>query len=127
MMDTQSSQQTILIVDDEPILTELFSDILSEYYDVRLASTALEAQQVCCSNDIALIISDYHLGMQNSDHLFEWVIAQQPGLAKRFILLTGDQLSDLSSFEGIATILYKPVAIDVLLHTVKTLLRGTDA
>lgn len=126
MTAVQACKQMILIVDDEPMMTELFSDILGEYYEVKLASTALEAQQICLSNNISLIISDYHLGVQNSDSLFEWVLAQRSELAKKFILLTGDQLSDLSYFEGLATILYKPVPIDELLHTVKVLLRGVE-
>lgn len=120
MMNTQTPM--VLIVDDDPMLTELFSDILGEYYDIKLASTVLEAQQQCMSHTISLIVSDYHLGVQTSDVFFTWLLDKQPHLAQKFILLTGDELSDLACFEGQATIIYKPVAIDALLDAVSTML-----
>jgi len=120
MMDllNASPQKTVLLVDDDPMLRELFGEILSGLYAVKMAGSVVEAQQIINNEHIDVVISDYHLDVQDGADLFTWVLQLKPALAASFILLTGDNDMDLSVFKSIATVLYKPVQIDLLLKTV---------
>jgi putative two-component system response regulator len=48
----------ILIVDDEPEITEILSDLLSETYDCRTANSAEDALKTLAQIDVQLVISD---------------------------------------------------------------------
>jgi len=118
------STLSVLIVDDDELTTELFGEILSKRFEVLIAHNIHEAQQICCNSKLGVVLSDYHIGMQTADVLFDWLANTQPELIKRFILLTGDQLSDLSRYQDAATVLYKPVPIDTLLSVVERAYQG---
>ncbi len=113
-----SPQKLVLLVDDDPMLRELFGEILGGLYAVKAVGSVVEAQHIIKSEHVDVVISDYHLDVQDGAELFAWVLQLNPALAARFILLTGDKDTDLSVFNPIATVLYKPVKIELLLKTV---------
>ncbi len=110
--------QSILIVDDDPMSTELFGEILSQRFHVEIANSVAEAQRKIAAGNIGIVLSDYHLGRQDANDFFAWLLDVHPDLEQRFILLTGDTVADLSNFKAKATVLYKPVDIGKLLTTV---------
>ena len=118
-----SVRDTILLIDDDPMTTELFGEILAHQYDVRVANNFDEAIQIIRSEPLIAVISDYHIGQWSADALFIWLQKERSVLANSFILLTGDKLADLSLFTGHTTVMFKPVRIPELLDTVSQILR----
>lgn len=119
MSDNVLETPSILLVDDDALTLELFKEILESQFTVQTATSVCEAQEKIAKGEIAVVVSDYHLGMQNADTLLAWILQTQPDLASCFILLTGDKLIDLSAFELAATVLFKPVHIETLLEQVQ--------
>ncbi|MDQ6969645.1 MAG: response regulator [Mariprofundus sp.] len=119
MVLNTSAQRTLLLVDDDPLLTELFGEILGELYAIKTADSVVAAQHVIERDRIDMVISDYHLGLQDGDDLLAWILLTKPTLAEHFILLTGDDSANLNALKGMVTVLYKPVQIAVLLDTIE--------
>jgi len=118
----RGERKIVLLVDDDPMATELFGEILAETCDIRMANSVDEAMQIINTEPLAGVISDFHLGRECADTFFLWIQAEHPQLARRFMLLTGDKVADLSLFEEQATVLFKPVHIKTLLDTVTQML-----
>jgi len=118
-MMTPTTQKRVLLIDDDPLITELFGEILGALYEVRTANSLAAAQQIINSEAIHAVVSDYHFGGEDADGLFAWILQTKPDLAANFILLTGDKMANLSAFETMARVLYKPIHIEVLLDTVQ--------
>ena len=120
-MTATPEQRSILLIDDDPIMTEMFTEILSsESYQVHIATSVLQAQQILSQTSIHIVISDYHIGIQNADILYAWLQLQQPELLPCFILLTGDKIQDFTHFRQHSTVLYKPIDIEQLLQIINT-------
>jgi len=112
----------VLLIDDDPMTTELFGEILQDRCDIRVANRLDEAMQIIKSEPLSAVISDYHIGSLDAEALFIWLQKEKVELAQRFLLLTGDKLADVSVFEEKATVMYKPVPIQILLDTVNQVL-----
>ena len=119
------AKQSVLLIDDDPLNRELFGEILGEQCTIHTAGNIETAMQIIDSEPLSAIVSDFHLGQCDATELFQWVRSSHPDLAHRFVLLTGDKLADLKLFRTQATVLYKPVEIEMLLETV-TKLTNTD-
>ena len=113
--------KTMLIVDDNPLLTELFDELLNESFHVKIANSVAEALDELSHNNIDAMICDYHIGMQNAEVLIDWIRNQQPNLMSKFILITGETQLDLNLHKKVSSILYKPVAMEELLTTAERL------
>ena len=116
---------TILVVDDEPLLLELFCEVLSDDFHVCLAHTVDEAKQVLAEQPIDLVISDYNLGSHRADTLIAWICQQQPQLVDKIILLTGEYQLDPEKQQYTYDILYKPIQMDHLLTVVNACIEQT--
>jgi len=124
-MNTEANsnvRDTILLIDDDPMTTELFGEILADRCDIQVANSIKEAIEIIKTQSLSAVISDYHIGHYSAETLFIWLQKELPELAHRFMLLTGDKLADLSLFEEQATVLYKPVPINTLLDAVSRML-----
>jgi diguanylate cyclase len=78
---------SVLFVDDEPALTALARGLLSNDYELHLASSAEEAQLVLARHDIDMVITDQQLpGLQGIPFL-EWSREHSPRSVR--ILMTG--------------------------------------
>ena len=120
-MSKQAKKKTLLIVDDNLILTELFDELFNELFNVRIAHSLAEALAELASNNIDAVICDYNLGIQNADPLITWVLEKSKSLINNFILITGETNLDLSHHKNTLSILHKPVEIETLLTTVEAL------
>jgi len=122
-MSAAGIKKTVLIVDDNLILTELFDEVLRDSFNIRTASSVAEALSELNVHNIDAVISDYNLGLQNADMIISWILENQPKLARNFILVTGEIRldSDSNCYKEISSILYKPIKMEALLTTVQSL------
>lgn len=75
--ETETSPTTVLVLEDEVNLAELYTTWLSPEYNVRTANTAAEArEQFDTDVDIALI--DRRLPDGSGDEVLDWISAQDP-------------------------------------------------
>lgn len=113
--------KTVLVVDDNPSLTELFDELLNEFFNIMTANSVAEALTKLSAHNIDAIICDYNLGMQNAEVLIDWLFEKRPELITNFIILTGDTQLSLTRYKHAFSILHKPVKMETLLTSVETL------
>jgi len=84
----------ILVVDDETFITRVIHRILSPRYDVRLANSGLEAQEIIESSpDLDLILSDLQMPVTTGMDLHDWVAREHPELIEKMIFMSGGAFS----------------------------------
>ena len=108
--DERSGNETVLVVDDEPMLRELTTEILRRFgYRVLEAADALEAQRIANSNEkINLLLTDHNMPETSGLELARWFRRQYP--ETKVLITTGswwDLENQLEEGERIA-ILAKP-------------------
>jgi len=90
----------VLVVDDDPMITELLSDYLREDgINVLVVSTAAQAKAAIISQPIRAVIADYHLEHTTGIDVLRALIARQPGLAGHVAVFTG--ANDATTLERI--------------------------
>jgi signal transduction histidine kinase len=90
----------VLVVDDDPMITELLSDCLREEgVNVLVVATAEEASAALVSRPIRAVIADYHLERGSGIDVLRALIARQPGLAGHVAVFTG--ANDATTLERI--------------------------
>lgn len=107
-----SGIETILVVEDEPMLSEMLSDLLrGRGYTVRVASNGAEAIDVYSRlhDEIHLVLSDLGLPKMGGDELYLRLRALNPGV--KFIIASGfidPAVLATMRREGMKHIVYKP-------------------
>jgi two-component system cell cycle sensor histidine kinase/response regulator CckA len=91
--------ETVLIVDDEPLVREVMTDILRSFgYRVLVAAGALEAQRLIGAGEkINLLITDFSMPETNGLELARWFQRTDPGTK---VLITTGSLWDLENQIG---------------------------
>jgi len=90
----------LLVVDDDPMITELLSDYLREDgIDVLVVATAAQAQAAITSKPIRAVIADYHLENASGIDVLRALIKRQPGLVGHVAVFTG--ANDAATLERI--------------------------
>lgn len=100
--ETQAHPATgqVLVIDDDPMITELLSDYLREDgINVLVVSTAEQAKAVLATQPIRAVIADYHLEYGSGIDVLRALIARQPGLAGHVAVFTG--ANDVATLERI--------------------------
>jgi two-component system cell cycle sensor histidine kinase/response regulator CckA len=115
--------ETILIVDDEPLVRELSAKALRRHgYSVYEADTGVQALQLleAHSDVVQLIVTDAVMPLMGGKELIERASALYPGL--RFILASGYSESGIS-FQKVmpeaVSFIQKPFSSALLLKTVR--------
>ncbi len=110
------SQGSILVVEDEPVVRRGLERLLTEFgHDVKVASSAEEADQYLGSHKFDLMLLDIELPCMNGMELLAWALKRDPELA--VIMLTGLDRAELAvtCFEaGARTYLVKPIISEFL-------------
>ena len=89
-----TSGRRILIVDDEPLITDSFSRSLSRVgHVVDVSNNAKEALEAIGGTEYECIIMDLRMPGTSGKQLYEQIKAEEPALAKRIVFATGDLLS----------------------------------
>ena len=103
----------ILIIDDEILLCELVSDMLSIKYKTHMAYS-VESVLKLNVDDIDLILSDDNIGTQSSSDVYE--IFKDTNIP--IILMTGNLNKQVDNTKFVDC-LYKPFDVATLLTTIR--------
>ena len=108
----------VLIIDDEPLAGESLRRLLEDTYTVDLVSSAEAALERLRDDDgYDAVVCDLMMPGMNGMELHETVARERPGLARRFVFLTGGAFTDSARSFVDATsspILEKPYDVDEL-------------
>jgi CheY-like chemotaxis protein len=89
----QSRPRSILVVDDEPEIAEMLSEILSrEGHRVALAGSGNDALKRVKDEDYDVILSDLKMPDLDGAGLYRRLRASHPHLLERMVFVTGDTL-----------------------------------
>jgi len=116
----------ILLVDDDPMITELVVDMLGlEGYDVDTANNGIEALQKLEHQRYDLIITDLHMPKLDGSGFYRELARRKLHSLKRIIFLTGTTGgSEEHRFvqESGVPVLLKPFNVSDLIELVRRLL-----
>jgi CheY-like chemotaxis protein len=125
--ETPDASHTILIVDDEPEVAAMLSDILRRArHRTTIVHSGNAALTQLAATDYDLILSDLHMPDLNGLDLYRHVQTFHPHLLERLVFITGDVLgSTVRGFlaETGAPSLEKPVIPREVLSLVRRLLQ----
>jgi CheY-like chemotaxis protein len=84
----------VLVVDDEPELTDVMRAMLeNQGYEVLSAESGQVALEILAEAPCDLVLSDLRMPVMDGPALWREVVQRHPGLARRMIFVTGDTLS----------------------------------
>jgi DNA-binding response OmpR family regulator len=100
MKASDSSVMKILVVEDEPSISDVCRRVLTrEGYAVEIAANGKLAQGMVGGKLYDLCLIDIRTPAMNGKELYEWLQEKHPQLTKRVIFTTGDVLGgDTRSF-----------------------------
>ena len=117
-MDSPSN--TVLVVDDDAAIRFLCRVNLElDGWTVREASSVTEARTAVAEGDIAVVLLDVHLGVENSLDFLAELHAEHPGLP--VAMLTGSVGTPRLEGVTVDAVIPKPFKPDELAATVRTL------
>jgi len=91
----QGDRGEILILDDEPSIAEMLSEMLEIIgYKATICHMPQRALELLNARRFDVIISDFRMPGMNGRQFFEAVQQKSPELATRIVFLTGDMVSD---------------------------------
>ncbi len=121
-----NGQENILVVDDNEMLADLFSNALSHYgYNVVVKNDASQAFEefIASESKYDLVISDQTMPGMTGDRLISKIIARKPD--QRVILCTGysESINEEKALKlGVSRYLMKPVPISSMCQAVREVL-----
>lgn len=118
-----SDRATILIVDDEPSITDLYALRLEDEYDVRTAYSGSEALEKI-DDDVGVVLLDRRMPDLSGDDVLAKI--REDGIECRVAMVTAvDPDFDILDL-GFDAYVVKPVSENDLKETVDTLLRRSE-
>lgn len=111
-------QESVLVVEDEKELADIFDIWLSEEFGVEIVtdgSTALEM----LDRPYDVVILDWRLPDVPGRELLEYINQQE--VESAVAIITGDDPDTIAIEDGVDTVLHKPVRSKELTETVKRL------
>lgn len=115
-----TEEDSILVVDDEPGLADLYSDLLAPHYDVLVAYDGRSALDKI-DNGVDVVLLDRHMPEMTGDEVLEYIRRDHPQCMVAFV--TGIDPDDNIVTTDIDMYLQKPLQPDELRSAVKTLLQ----
>ena len=126
-----SGKLHILIVEDDPILSETFRDVLqSRHYHVTTVNNGVDALKLILDRNVDAILCDLMMPSMGGDTLYRAACRVKPFLKSRFVFVTGHPYE--TGFEQIVrkegpTVLHKPLTPDQLFEALDQLFIQTAA
>lgn len=112
---------SILVVDDEPAIRSLLSEILENEFDVLAAESAENARALLAQRQVDIILTDQQLPGHTGVQLLEHVCLHSPQTIR--IMMTGlgrlEDAVDAINCGRVQYYLFKPFKPDQLLHTLR--------
>jgi len=126
-----AARSRILLVDDEPLILEVFRAYLGEQHDVVASGDGAEALKLLVEGgDFDIVVCDFTMpGMDGAD-LQAAVARRMPHLANRFLFCTGGAITSSArqALERLGNrVLFKPIRPAVLLEVINTRLVELNA
>lgn len=107
-MAASASRPLILVVDDEPIIAQLITDVLTgDGYAVDTAPDGLVALECIGRRAYDLILSDLRMPGLDGLGLYRELEQNRPELARRFVFITGT--SEHTDYAGLIVDLAVPI------------------
>jgi CheY-like chemotaxis protein len=107
-MSALGSRPQVLVVDDEPIIAQLITDMLTgDGYDVDTALDGLVALELIGRRAYDLILSDLRMPGLDGLGLYRELEQSRPELARRFVFITGT--AEHTDYAGLIVDLAVPV------------------
>jgi PAS domain S-box-containing protein len=92
--EIKAQGETILVVDDEPIIVNLLEDFLKRKgFSVLKATSGADALAKLDGNEVELIISDIKMPEMDGKRFYTEIRTKKPELLSRLIFITGDTLN----------------------------------
>ena len=82
-------RRRVLVIDDEVLICRAIESELADSHDVAVATTASEAIALVASREFDCILCDVMMPGMNGHELYRRIAADQPGLERRFVFMTG--------------------------------------
>ncbi len=80
----------ILIVDDEPMLLELFRRVLEDRHHILIAGSVGETLRILEQTTVDAVICDFRLSDGTGEDVMDWIREHRPALLARAAILSGD-------------------------------------
>lgn len=108
--------ENILVVDDDPMLTDIVKAILKGDGNIDIAHNGKHALELIENKFYKLIISDVNMPVMDGITCYKETINRYPSLKNRFLFMTGGMPSERREFfsENNIPYLKKPVQIKIL-------------
>ena len=102
MKNSSASVKRILVVEDEPGISQVCQRVLtSEGFEVDIAVNGKVAQDMLGEKDYDLFLIDVRTPLMNGKQLYQCIQEKHPKLIDRVIFTTGDVMSkDIQGFLG---------------------------
>ena len=127
---SDTSKKRILVVEDEPWISQVCQRVLAdEGFEVDFAANGSVAQDRLEKKDYELCLIDIRTPVMDGKQLYQVIIGEYPKLADRVIFTTGDVTDEYTQRFLELTgrpFLSKPFTIDELKTTVRETLRQIE-
>jgi CheY-like chemotaxis protein len=122
-----TKKDTIVLVDDDAFVTDAFSLILRRFYNVQVVNDPESAIDVCCQDDVKLVLLDIAMPKYDGFWVYEQIRRQRPALPIVFNSAYHDDLSTQSRLNTLRHqgYLQKGMRIDLFLDFVATAMKKT--
>ncbi len=120
-------RQRLLIVDDEPMVRESLSRMLSRTFEVEAASGVSDARLRTGGSHFDAVLCDVMMDDGGGEAFYGWLRRERPSLAERVIFVTGgvtDAASRRFLDEQAQPVLYKPVDLAAVERAIDQVLLG---
>ena len=123
-------QKRLLVVDDESVVAEFMSRVLSKQgFAVDVATNGEAAKGLLEINDYELLIVDIRMPKMNGRQLYDYIKTSYPALANRVVFTSGEMV-DAGTVSFLASenrpFLNKPFGSEALRATVGKTLQAID-
>lgn len=130
-LDLPPSPKKILILDDDPTLSDVLRDFLEhQNFQVAAVNSGVEGVKLVMGESFDLILCDMVMPNMRGDMFYKAVERIKPQLCKRFIFMTGHQsdkgVNDfVRSIKGL--VLWKPFEMHQLTEAIDIILKKIES
>lgn len=120
--------KTIIVVDDDPDLLQLTTEVLKQYYNVISFSNAIQALQVMAFEHYDVLITDIQMPVKDGFEFIKELKKRKKNYNNQpLIAVTGraDLAEDIYINAGFTAVLKKPFMPNILLQTLDAILNKT--
>jgi len=94
MKDPGASAVRILVVEDEPSISQVCLRVLTaEGFEVDIAENGVKAQEKLKAKDYDICLIDIITPVMDGKRLYRWIVEKHPQLVKGVLFTTGDSVN----------------------------------